>query len=551
MRARFWMSALLSVGAGACCAARGSAGEPAARSFEAPLRVVAAAAPEAKAPAPAAWEAQISKDEIRGIIGFLASDLLEGRAPGTRGGDLAEAYVKSLYEQWGFAPYAKEGYFQPVPLTGVTTEKMTIAAGRERLEREKDLMGVYTGPAGDFAVEGDAVFVGYGIATDLWKWDDFKGVDVKGKIVIARVGEPASDDPAFFEGRALTYFGRWTYHIEEALRRGAKGVLLIHTDASAGYGWNVVMSSFGVEKLFLAEQIANDLAVRAWVKQASLERLLAAKGVDLPKLLAASEKPDFQPVDLGVRLRVAGRTAVRAVAANNVVARIPGKRDEAIVLSAHIDHLGKNDALAGDGIFNGAVDNGAAVAAMLLTAKSLARHRDELEYSVVVLAAEAEEAGLLGTKRFVALAPKGSVVADVNFESTPVWGEAKSLMGIGAEYSGFEALLREAAADAGLGYTTSSLSEQGFYYRSDQFPFAQTGIPAVWVSAGEDEASGERHYPAFWKGAYHTVDDEVDPAWELGATVQTVRAAVAVIRKINEAKTPPTWTRPLPFPVER
>lgn len=553
MRARRRIWALVSVCVGACCPAGGPSG-PAVENPVPPLRAIAAAT-ERDAPVTGApWKSGATREEARAIIAMLGSDLFEGRAPGTRGGALAEQYVKSLFELWGLAPYAAGGYLQEVPLAGITTEALAVTAAGGRLERGEDVMGVCTGPAGDFAVEGDAVFVGYGIATDLWKWDDFKGVDVRGKIIVARVGEPArgpgGDDPAFFEGKALTYFGRWTYHVEEAIRRGAKGILLLHTDASAGYGWHVVESSFSGEKLFLGEQISNDLALRAWVKQASLEKLLARKGVDLGKLLADSEKPEFRPVDLGVRLRAKGRTAARDVRANNVVARIPGRRDEAIVISAHIDHLGRNPALAGDDIFNGAIDNGSAVAALLLLAKDLARHREALEYSVVVLAAHAEETGLLGTKRFVALAPEGSIVANVNFESTPVWGEAKSLMGIGAEYSTFGKLLEEVAAAEGVGTSRFSLVEQGLYYRSDQFPFAQEGIPAVWISAGEDEVSGERRYPAFWKGAYHTVDDEFDPSWDLGAVLQTVRAALGVIERVNRAKAPPVWTRELPFPVE-
>jgi len=256
-------------------------------------------------------------------------------------------------------------------------------------------------------------------------------------------------------------------------------------------------------------------------------------------------------VDLGFSIRAAGRSATREISANNVVAKIPGRSDREIVVSAHIDHLGTNGMLPGDGIFNGAIDNGSAVAAMLLLAKNLARYRDELEYTIVVLASQAEEAGLLGTKRFVSLAEKGEVVANLNFESTPVWERAKSLMGVGAKFSTFEDLIREVAAEEGLGTSEFSLVEQGLFYRSDQFPFAQAGIPAVWMSAGEDEVSGGRRYTEFWKGAYHTVDDEVDPSWDLGATEQTIRAALRVIERINETKTIPTWKRPLPFPLEK
>jgi Zn-dependent M28 family amino/carboxypeptidase len=490
-----------------------------------------------------------TRGELQGILGYLASDLLEGRAPGTRGGNLAEAYVESLLRQWGLEPGWQGGYLQPFLLKGYTTEKLLVQAAGVALKLGADVMGTFAADQEKFELSAQAVFVGFGIATELWDWDDFKGVDLRGKFLLARVNDPGLFDPAVFDGKALTYFGRWTYHIEEARRRGAAGILLIHTDATAGYGWSVVQSSWGGESLHLQEEVNSDLKWRGWVREAALRKVLQAKGLDLDALYRASLSRDFRPVPLGFPITVRGSQRLRQVTVNNVVAEIPGKSQQRIVLSAHLDHLGLDDKLSGDRIFNGAIDNGSAIAALLLTAKRLNERRGERSHTLVVLACQAEESGLLGSKYYVAQADRSRLLADINFESTPVWERAGSIMGIGASFSTLEDALQGVARQKGWATSEFSMVEQGFFFRSDQFAFAQRGIPSVWISAGEDDASGQRKYTTFWKTDYHTVRDEVHADWPLGGLEQTIEAAVALVESLDQSPAAPRWKRKLTFPV--
>ncbi|MCU0661760.1 MAG: M28 family peptidase [Myxococcota bacterium] len=494
-------------------------------------------------------QATLSTPELQSIIEMLGSDLFEGRAPGTRGGDLSAAYVRSLLKLMGLSPGHGEDYFQKVPLRGIKTSNLILSARGARCEHGKDIMGMHVGQNGPFEVKAEAVFVGFGIQAPQWSWDDFKDVNLRGKFLVARVNDPGSFDATIFEGKSLTYYGRWTYHIEEAARRGAVGILLIHTDASAGYGWQVVQNSWGGESLLLEEDASSLLEYRGWIREAAFARMLEGTPHGLSALYEASQSRQFRPIDLGFSIIIGGHSESRQFEGTNVVAKIPGQTDEQIVLSAHIDHLGTSDRKDNDNIYNGAIDNGSAVAALLLSARALASSPKALRSTVTVLACDAEESGLLGADYFVRHAERDRIIANINFESTPVWGKATTLMGVGARFSTLQDTLERVAKKLGLGVSEFSMVDQGFYYRSDQFPFARRGIPALWLSAGEDDDSGQRKYPAFWKGAYHTVDDEYDPSWPLQGLAQTVTAAVAFVYELDNEPTRPTWKPGLPFPM--
>lgn len=528
--------------------------------------ISASCAPEREKAAPIA-----SRGEIQGVIGFLASDLLEGRAPGTRGGELAEEYVRSVFGLLGFAPYGGS-YFQEFTLKGFAASDLAVEADGIHLHWKDDIVGSYVREEASFALGGEAVFCGYGIVSDAWSWDDYKDVPVEGKIVIVRVNEPGRDAPppariaggdtrgaaadtTLFEGAALTYFGRWTYKIEEAARRGARAILLIHTDETAGYGWHVVRNSWSGEELHLPSSLENDLAFRGWIREECLREIVAAAGHDLDELYSRSDGRDFRPVDLGFAAAIGGRNAFREITIRNVVSVIPGSDPalaaRSIVLSAHIDHLGRDTSLEGDQIYNGAIDNASPVAAMIMTAKALAERREALKYSVIVLACQAEEAGLLGSRYFAGSIDPKSVVCNINYESTPVWERTRDIMAVGAEYSTLDDILQEIAGARGLGYSYFSLYDQGFFYRADQFSFASRGIPAIWISAGEEFEGGVNHIRNFFKGgAYHTVDDEFDPAWPLESTIQTVQAAVDLVLYLNRHKPELRWKGKMTFPVE-
>ncbi|MCP5107770.1 MAG: M28 family peptidase [bacterium] len=494
----------------------------------------------------------LSRTEMQGIIRFLGDDLLEGRAPGTRGGDLAERYGQSLFKFMDLEPGVDQKYLQPFTLKGFTLKELAVTAGSTTLSYSEDIVGTFAREVKEFQLEAEAVFVGFGITAPLWKWDDYKNIDVKDKIVIARVNDPGMFIPGIFEGKILTYFGRWTYHIEEAARRGAAGILLIHTDASAGYDWNVVKNSWSGEELYLESDLKNNLKFRAWIKESSLRKILATGKTDLDKLYKKSLKRRFKPVNLGFKIAVGGKNSYRDLFNNNVVALIPGKSKKTIVLSAHIDHLGMAPGKEGDNIFNGAIDNGSAVASMMLTAKILKEFQKDLFYTVVVLACHAEESGLLGSKYFVQNVPdRENIIANINFESTPVWGKAEDFMAVGGRFSTLEDMLKIIVEKEGLRYSYFSMVNQGFFYRSDQFSFARYGIPAIWISAGENDDSGEKKYPRFWKTDYHTVRDEYDPGWELAGMRQTIKMTLLLIRHLNKTKELPRWKGKLTFPVEQ
>ncbi len=493
----------------------------------------------------------VTKDEIRGIIEFLGSDLLEGRAPGTRGGRLAEEYVRSLFQMMGIEPYRGE-YYQDFKLNGFSTGILSAEAGGVRLAYLDDIVGSYVREESEFDLKGGVVFAGFGIESDSWSWDDYKDVSVEGKVVLVRVNDP---DP--FEGDDLTYYGRWTYKIEEAARRGAKAILLIHTTDSAGYGWHVVRNSWGGEELYLDQHLDNDLIFRGWIREEKLIEILAAvkrSGHSLEELYAASESRDFRPVDLGFDIDISGSNSFRSFDTRNVVGYIRGSDPElserAVLLSAHIDHLGRDLSIEDDGIYNGAIDNGSAVAAMMITARHLKAREKSLKYSVIILACQAEESGLLGSLYFAGTLDPDKIVANINYESTPVWERSRDCFGLGAKYSTLEDILKKVLTEEGLEYSYFSMSDRGFFYRSDQFSFARKGIPSIWLSAGEDFESGRNRIREFFDGDYHTVRDEYDPGWSLESTMQTIGVALRLVEYINTETPKIEWKGRMTFPMD-
>ncbi len=487
---------------------------------------------------------RLTREQLQAVVEFLSSDELEGRAPGTRGGALAENFLHAWFKGLGL-----RSRFQPFALRGFQLDELRLDAAGRGLAFGEEVVGSWTGGAGEFRLEGGAVFAGFGIRAPRWDWDDFKGADLRGKVLLVRVNDPGLFLPGIFMGRALTYYGRWTCKVEEAARAGAAAVLLIHTAPSAGYGWEVVRNSWSGEELYLPGELEKGPAFRGWVREDALRALLRGRRIDLDSLYRRSLRRGFRPVDLGFTVRLSGRCRSRELQARNVVAEIPGSSGRSVVFSAHIDHLGRDGRREGDGIFNGAIDNGSAVAALALTAQVLSEAGGERRLGLTFLACQAEEAGLLGSKHFVAGADTGAIVAALNFESTPVWGRSPDMFAEGAQYSTLEEEARAAAAGLGLNYVPFSLPELGLFFRSDQFPFARAGVPAAWISAGERDAAGRNRLGEFFRGgAYHTVDDEFDPGWELEGLRQTVEIAVALAERLEAGREPPRWKGLPPFP---
>ena len=274
---------------------------------------------------------RISRAEMESVAELLGHDLFEGRAPGTRGGDLAEVTMQGLYKFMDLDPGMEDSYFQPFMMTGFSNKGFELSANGTALSYIDDVVGTFSVKQEDINFEADAVFVGFGVKASMWEWDDYKDMDVKDKIVITRVNDPGLVNPDIFEGTTLTYYGRWTCHIEEAARRGAAGILLIHTDETAGYDWNVVKNSWSGEELFIGSDLENNMKFRGWIKESSVRNIFNEKGIDLDELYAASASTNFQPVDPGIRMRIKGKNSFREVSNRNVIAEIPGKSIERIV----------------------------------------------------------------------------------------------------------------------------------------------------------------------------------------------------------------------------
>src|SRR5579864_5638308 len=450
--------------------------------------------------AAAATFAQISDlsgERVRAHVKFLASDLLEGRGVGTRGEKLATEYIATQFALIGAKPAGDQGtYFQRVPMVGATTDAgATLAAvGSNKTVSFRwldDFVGVSELQQPNDQFEAEAIFVGHGIVAPEFQWDDFKGVDVKGKVLVLFTNEPASNDPKFFGGRALTYYGRWSYKYEEALRRGALAVFIIHTTPTAGYGWEVVRNSWGREDPYvkLAPGEA-ELAFAGWLTTAAGERLLSLAGKTVEELLKASESRQFRPIPLGVRIRGAVHSRIREMDTKNVAAIVPGSdptlSGEAVIFSAHWDHLGIGEPVNGDAIYNGAVDNATGCGILLEIARAWSALPQKPRRSALFLAVTAEEGGLRGSEYYAQhpLIPPGKTVVDLNYDGLQPVGRATDVVVTGAERTTLWPLVQNTAKRFGLTIEPDPQPEQGHYYRSDHFSFAHVGIPSFSIDEG-------------------------------------------------------------------
>lgn len=488
-------------------------------------------------------------DALRANLKFLASDLLEGRGTGDRGGDLAAAYLAAQLEELGAEPGGADGsYFQEVPLLGVETDWAASTAAIQCGERafplawKDDFVGLDESLADASAIDAEIVFVGYGIASPEQAWDDYKGTDVRGKVLLMLVNDPPSEDPKVFGGKALTYAGRWTYKYEEAHRRGAAAAILVHRDDMAGYGWNVVASSNGREKPYVGERAAPGapaagLRLASWIREDRARTVLAAAGQDLDRLLAAAARRDFQPVDLGCRLVANVRSRLRPLATRNVLGVVRGRTEpaSAVVYTAHYDHLGMREVPAGqDGIYNGAVDNASGCAAVLEIARMFRSLEPRPARSILFLFVTAEEGGLRGSEyyaRHPTFAP-AAIAANINLDGLPVEGTPLEFEPLGYERSTLRAPLELVAGALGVALAPDSKPEQGVFYRSDHFNFAKIGVPAISLGAGlafagQPDGFGQSLRDDYRAHRYHQPSDEYEERWDLAGTLATARFAFA------------------------
>ncbi|MBJ7311857.1 M28 family peptidase [Rugamonas sp. CCM 8940] len=497
----------------------------------------------------------VQEAPLRAHLAFLSNDVLEGRGTGQRGGDLTVAYLESQAAALGLKPANGNSFRQSVKIAGV---KSTPAESTLHLEAGGQTLPLSFGQDWVWA-PGDAkpvhsfdngmVFVGYGISAPEEGWDDFKGVDVSGKVVVMMVNDPqpTAEQPNRFNGKGLTYYGRWTYKFEEAKRRGAAGVLLIHTDATASYGWSVVQNSWaGPERFQLAEGAVGS-GLHGWMTDATARSLFKAAGQDLDALRAGAERKDFKPVVLAAKVSGEMKAAVRLLEQFNVAGIVPGSdpklKDEVVIYSAHWDHLGKQGTGA-DTIFNGAVDNASGSAALLAMAKEAVH--SPARRSQMFLWVAAEEQGLLGSAAYATapLWPMAKTAANLNLDSLNFVGVTRDIGTQGSERTELGKMAEATAKQMGMRISEAEPDLAGGYFRSDHFNFAKGGVPAFSIEAGHDyvknPAAAKKLVDAY-SARYHQVSDEYDASWDLSGMTQQAQFTLNLGRRVADAPAMPTW----------
>jgi Zn-dependent M28 family amino/carboxypeptidase len=485
--------------------------------------------PSVRLPGPAfAALESITPDHIRWHVRYLSHDLLEGRGTGQRGGDIAAEYIATQFAEYGLKPAGDHGtYMQKVPLVGITTlpeTQFSIVPKRGETMNLKPLdeyVAFDQTQQAQSDVDADIVFVGYGIEAPEYNWDDYKGVDVRGKVLLMLVNEPPSDDPKFFKGKALTYYGRWTYKFEEGVRKGAAGVILIHQTEMASYPWEVVRNSNSGEKSYLKLE-GSALKVASWIHLDVAKRLASASGMDLDMMMRDAQSREFHPVNLGARLQAHMVSKVRNFESNNVVAILPGAdhnlSDEAVMYTAHYDHFGIRPDMPGDNIFNGAVDNATGCGIVLELARAYGAAAQKPRRSIIFSAVTAEEQGLLGSEYLGKHPPipAGKITLDLNFDAVAPLGAPEEVEVSGAERTTFYPEVQATAKEFRLAIRPDARPEAGHYYRSDHFSLARVGIPSFSINEG----TKFKGHPASWGAEqeeeytekhYHQPSDEYHP----------------------------------------
>lgn len=502
----------------------------------------------------------LSEKTLRSHIRFLADDLLEGRGPGTRGDKLAQLYIRTQLEALGLQPGAEnQSWFQSVPLVGVSTIPPTsvdFSSGSKSitLNHRQDMMLVSGEKSSKLVeVEAELVFVGYGIQAPEYDWDDFKDVDVKGKIIVVMNNDP-EDDPSLFAGRKRLYYGRWDYKYAQAAKMGAAGALIIHTTPSAGYPYQVVQTSWAGEEFELASTQGPRTNIKGWLTEESAKRVVALGGQDLDQLRDAAQKRDFRPVPLGVKTKIQLTSQVREQVTGNVIGVIPGSdpelKKEYVVFTAHHDHIGlaaERDE-TGDNIYNGAIDNASGTALLLTIAKAITELPEPPKRSLMFAFVGAEEQGLLGSKHLAEYPPipAGYMAAVINIDGINFLGKTHDISIVGNGKSSLDGWIKNVAGWQQRVVMPDYFPDRGYYYRSDQFSLAQVGVPGVYLDSGlnivgKPDGWGKEQIDKWVKNIYHQPSDEYDESWNLEGAIQDAELLTYVGLEVANQPDMPTW----------
>ena len=549
-----------------------------------PLFLAACSAPHPVPSTPADHAAlqpalnSISSDGLLSTIKVLSSDEYEGRAPATPGEEKTIAYLTQQFKSAGLQPGNPDGtYIQKVPLAGIrskTNAKITVLGKPLPLTPKTDYVASSTRYTPQVRVaNSDIVFVGYGVVAPEYGWDDYKDVDVKGKTILMLVNDPPVPDPSdaskldekMFKGKAMTYYGRWTYKYEIAAQKGAAAAIIVHETGPAGYPFTVINGSFGREDFTIRRPDNNmgAVGVQGWMTFDKAAQLCAAAGQNLSALKQAAVRKDFRPVALaGAKASFDVRNELRSVDSKNVIAMLPGSdaklKSEYVIYTAHWDHLGRDTSLKGDQIFHGAIDNASGTAALLELARAYTKLSPAPKRSILFLSVTAEEKGLLGSRYYAEnpLYPLHKTLANINVDGVNQWGKTKDLTVIGLGNSTLDDVAAEVAKEDGRVLRPDAEPEKGFFYRSDHFEFAKQGVPALDSEGGVDyigkpEGYGMKKRDEYTNHDYHNVTDVVKPDWDLSGAVEDMRLLLQVGYRVAQADQWPEWKAGTEFKAKR
>jgi Zn-dependent M28 family amino/carboxypeptidase len=511
----------------------------------------------------------IDAEELAANTEILASDAFEGRFPGTRGEEKTVRFLEEAFRRIGARPGNGESYFQEVPMMEITaspdTELKVRGGGEERVfSYGDDFVALTLRNQKSVKSESEMIFVGYGIIAPEYGWDDYQGMDVKGKTVVMLVNDPgfASEDPDLFKGKAMTYYGRWTYKYEEAARQGASAALLVHETEPAAYGWDVVRNSNTGPQMSLetADGNASRCAVDSWITLETTESLFAMAGMDFASMKEAARESGFQAVSLGLTASISLENTIRKIKSRNVAALIPGKErsDEYVIYTAHWDHFGLDPGLEGDQIYNGGLDNATGTAGLLELAQAFLSLEQPTKRSVLLLAVTAEEQGLLGSSYYASnpIHPLTKTAAAINMDSLNIFGLMKDVRLVGYGQSELDEYVLAAAVEQDRVVLPNPTPEKGSFFRSDHFPFAKQGLPALFASSGVDhrekgEEWGRTQKERYARNNYHKPSDEYDPAWDLRGAVEDLQLLFKVGYRLAMESSFPNWKEGSEFKAKR
>jgi Zn-dependent M28 family amino/carboxypeptidase len=512
----------------------------------------------------------ITAQDLANDTKILASDEFEGRAPASNGEVKTVNFLEQEFQKLGLKPGNGQSFFQEIPMVVITAEpgaRLEIKGGKKSISfaSKTDFVALTERVLEEMSLaDSEIIFAGYGIVAPEYKWNDYEGLDVRGKTVVVLVNDPgyATEDPALFSGRTMTYYGRWTYKYEEAARQGAAGIFIVHETGPAAYPWGVVENGWTGPRFNLSREDNNmsRCAVEGWLQLETTRKIFASAGLNYDELKTAAARPGFKAVPLGLEASLTLKNSVKKVTSRNVVALLPGSKraDEYIIYMSHWDHFGMNPALEGDKIFNGALDNATGTAALIELAEAFQKLKRPPLRSIVFLAVTGEEQGLLGSEYYAAqpLFPPAKTAAVINMDAMNIYGRMKDITVIGYGLSELDQYIEAAAKEQGRTVNPDPTPEKGSYFRSDHFPFAKQGIPAVYPGGGTDSVEHGKEWTLakrekYTAENYHKPSDEFDPNWDLTGAIEDLRLLFKVGCRLAMESTFPNWKEGTEYKAKR